>query len=136
MERALINRVEDILEVQEIKNIEISKKKQTVTKYNVKELRAELERLNYSWQKGRIKGVEEYDKKYDEIVARIEEAENTVPEEPKDFSHIKEIISDGWKSVYNALDNKHKKSFWRSFVKEIKIDWSKEHKEIIDVIFF
>lgn len=136
MERKMLDRVEESLEAQEIKNIEISKKKHVVSKYNVKELQAELERLNYSWQKGRIKSVEEYDKRYDEIVAKIEEAETTKLEEPADFSHIKEILSGGWKTVYNALDNEHKKSFWRSFVKEISIDWSKEHKGISDIIFF
>ena len=136
IERKMLDRVEEILEKQEIKNIEISKKEQVVSKHNVKELRAELERLNYSWQKGRIKSVEEYDKKYDEIVARIEEAESTKLEEPMDFSHIKEILSGGWKSIYKALDNEHKKAFWRSFVKEIRIDWSKANKEIEDIIFF
>ena len=136
IERAMLDRVEEILEAQEIKNIEISQKEQVVSKYNVAELQAELERLNYSWQKGRIKSVEEYDKKYDDIVAKIEEAENTVREEPTDFSHIKEILSGGWKTIYKALDDEHKKSFWRTFVKEIKIDWSKENKEILDIIFF
>ena len=53
-----------------------------------------------------------------------------------DFSHIKEILSGGWKSIYKALDNEHKKAFWRSFVKEIRIDWSKANKEIEDIIFF
>ena len=132
----MLDRVEGFLETQEIKNIEISKKEHIVSKYNAKELRAELERLNYSWQKGRIKSVEEYDEKYDALIAKIEEAENTVPEEPTDFSHIKKILSGGWKSVYESLDNDHKKAFWRSFVKEIRVDWSTEHKEITDVIFF
>ena len=136
MEIMMLDRVEEILEAQEIKNIEISKKEQVFSKYNVKELQAELERLNYSWQKGRIKSVEEYDDKYDALVAKIEEAENTPKEEPTDFSHIKEILSGGWKSIYESLDNEHKKAFWRSLVKEIKIDWSKEHKEIMDIIFF
>lgn len=136
MEKMMLDSVEDFLEAQEIKNIEISKKENIVSKYNVKELRAELERLNYSWQKGRIKSVEEYDEKYDSLVAKIEEAENTVPEEPTDFSHIKTILSSGWKSIYESLDNDHKKSFWRSFVKEIHIDWNKERKEIKDIIFF
>ena len=136
MERKMLDRVEEILEAQEIKNVEISKKEQVVSKYNVKELQAELERLNYSWQKGRIKNVEEYDKRYDDIIAKIEEAENTKQEEPTDFSHIKEILSSGWKPIYKALDDEHKKSFWRTFVDEIKIDWSKENKEILDVIFF
>ena len=136
MERSLINRVEEILEAQEIKNIEISKKEHVVSKYNVNELRAELERLNYSWQKGRIKSVEEYDRKYDEIIAKIEEAESSIKEKPKDFSKIKDTLSAGWKSIYEALDNYHKRAFWRSFVKEIQIDWGASKKDIEDIIFF
>ena len=136
MEKMMLDSVERFLAAQDIKNIEISKKECVVSKHNVKELRAELERLNYSWQKGRIKSVEEYDEKYDSLVAKIEEAENTVPEEPTDFSHIKKILSGGWKSIYESLDNDHKKAFWRSFVKEIRIDWSTKHKEITDIIFF
>jgi hypothetical protein len=136
MEKMMLGRVEEILAAQEVKNIEISKKEHVVSKHNIKELRAELEILNYSWQKGRIKSVEEYDEKYDALIAKIEEAENTAPEEPTDFSHIKAILSGGWKAIYEALDNDHKKAFWRSFVKEIHVDWSKEHKEITDIIFF
>lgn len=136
MEKMMLDQVEGFLEEKEIKSIEISEKKQIVSKHNVKELRAELDRLNYSWQKGRIKRVEEYDEKYDALVALIEEAENEVQEVPTDYSHVREILSGGWQTIYAALDNDHKKAFWRSFVKEIHIDWSKEHKEIEDVVFF
>ena len=135
-EKLMLNRIEGIIEEQEIKNIEVSKKGSKVSKYNVKELQTELDRLNYSWQKGRIKNVEEYDKKYDEIVAKIAEAESTVKEKPKDFSHIKETLSGGWKTIYEALDNEHKRAFWRSFVKEIYIDWGASKKDIKDIIFF
>ena len=136
LEKKMIACVEDKLRDTEIKNIEISKKEKTVSKYNVKELQAELDRLNYSWQKGRIKSVEEYDKKYDALIAMIEEAENEVQETPVDYSHIRETLTDGWKTIYAALDNDHKKSFWRSFVKEVHLDWNKDKKEIADVIFF
>jgi tRNA nucleotidyltransferase/poly(A) polymerase len=136
MEKTMLDHVEEIMEKQEVKNIEISKKEHTVSKHNVKELQAELDRLNYSWQKGRIKSVEEYDRKYDALVAQIEEATREKQEEPTDLSHIKETLSKGWETVYAALDNDHKKAFWRSFVKEIHIDWRKEHKEIMDVVFF
>ena len=135
-EKLMLDRIEEIIEEKEIKNIEIAEKGAKVSKYNVKELQTELDRLNYSWQKGRIKNVEEYDKKYDEIVAKIAEAESTVKEKPKDFSHIKETLSAGWKGIYEALDNDHKRAFWRSFVKEIHIDWSTSKKDIKDIIFF
>ena len=135
-EKLMLDRIEEIVEEKEIKNIEVSEKGNKVSKHNVKELQAELDRLNYSWQKGRIKNVEEYDKKYDEIVAKIAAAESTVKEKPKDFSYIKETLSGGWKGIYEALDNDHKRAFWRSFVKEIQIDWGASKKDIDDIIFF
>ena len=135
-EKLMLDRIEEIVEAQEVKNIEVSEKGNKVSKHNVKELQAELDRLNYSWQKGRIKNVEDYDKKYDEIVAKIAAAESTVKEKPKDFGYIKETLSGGWKGIYEALDNDHKRAFWRSFVKEIQIDWGASKKDIDDIIFF
>jgi hypothetical protein len=136
IEKMMLSRVEEYIEKQEIGNIEITEKEKIVSKVDVEGLRAELDRLNYSWQKGRIKKVEEYDKKYDELVAKIEEAEKAIPEAPPDYSHIKAILSEGWEVIYKNLDNDHKKAFWRSFIKGIYLDWSKEHKEIKDIDFF
>jgi hypothetical protein len=136
LEKSMLSRVEEYIERQEIGNIEITEKEQIVNKYDVEELRAELDRLNYSWQKGRIKKVEEYDKKYEALVAKIEEAEKAIPEAPPDFSHIKAILTDGWEAIYTAMDNDHKKAFWRSFVKDIFINNNKGRKEIKDIIFF
>ena len=136
LEQLMLDRIEEIMEEQEIKSIGISEKGIKVGKYNVKELQTELDRLNYSWQKGRIKNVEEYDRKYDEIVAKIAEAESSAKEKPKDFSHIKEVLSAGWKGIYQTLDKDHKQAFWRSFVKEIQIDWDASKRDIKDIIFF
>ena len=132
----MLSRVEEHIEKQEIGDIEITDKEKIANKVDVEELRAELDRLNYSWQKGRIKKVEEYDKKYDALVAKIEEAESTVPEAPPDYSHIKAILTEGWEGIYKAMDNDHKRAFWRSFIKDIYLDWSKEHKEIKEIKFF
>lgn len=136
LEKLMLDRVEEIVKEQEIKNIEIAKKDSVSSKYDVNELKEELERLNYAWKKGRIKNVEEYDRDYEELVAKIEEAGNTVKEEPTDFSHIKKTLSGGWKTIYSALDNEHKRSFWRSFVQETYIEWNKKTKDIIDIKFF
>jgi hypothetical protein len=132
----MLSRVEEYIEKQEIGNIEISEKERVANTVDVEELKAELDRLNYSWQKGRIKSVEEYDKKYDALVAKIEEAESAVPDAPPDFSHIKAILSDGWEAIYKAMDNDHKRAFWRSFVTDIYINNNKGRKEIKDIKFF
>lgn len=136
LEKIMLARAEEILEEQEVKNIEIAQNGSVSSKYDVAELKEELERLNYSWKKGRIKNVEEYDKDYEELVAKIKEAENTEPEEAPDFSYIKETLSGGWKTIYEALDNEHKRAFWRSFVQEIHIEWNKKTKDVVDIKFF
>ena len=138
IERKLLNAIEGIVEEQKIKSIEIQANAEKVSKYDVKELQAELDRLNYSWQKGRIKNVEEYDKKYDKLIAQIEAANNEITEtaETPDYDKIKAVLQAGWKEIYAELDFDHKRAFWRSFVEEIVIDWTKETKEIIDIKFF
>ena len=136
LESIMLDRVEEILEEQEIRNIEIAQKDTFSSKYDIKELQEELDRLNYSWQKGRIKNVEEYDREYEEIVAKIEEAGKTTQAAPPDFSHIRETLTGGWKVIYESLDNDHKRAFWRSFVKEIHIEWNKSNKDVKHIEFF
>ena len=138
IEAELLERLEDIIEEKELENIEIRKNAASVSKYNVEELRSELDRLNYSWQKGRIKSVEEYDAKYDKLTAQIEAANSEVSEltDAPDYEKIKSILGSGWKEIYAELDNEHKRAFWRSFIESISVEWGKEHKRIADIKFF
>ena len=136
LEQIMLDRIEEIVKEKEVKSLKIAKKGNKVSKYDVKGLQEELERLNYSWRKGRIKNVEEYDREYEELVAKIEAAGNEVKEKPTDYSYIKETLSGGWKMIYEALDNEHKRAFWRSFVREIHIEWNKSKKDVIDIKFF
>lgn len=109
-----------------------------VSKYDIAELQQELDRLNYSWQKGRIKSVEEYDRRYDELMEQIEAAheEQAALHDEPDYERIEQMLSSDWKDIYSALDADHKRSFWRSFVDEIKIEWTKDVKRVIDIKFF
>lgn len=138
LERKLLENIADIVDDQEAKSIEIQQKAQRVSKYDMQELQAELDRLNYSWQKGRIKNVEEYDTKYDKLIAQIEEAKaeqhelSGVP----DFGKIRSVLEGGWKEIYKNLDDDHKRSFWRAFIKNIHLTWDKSTKEIDHIDFF
>lgn len=138
IEKKVLAAIEGIIEVQEIKNIEIAANTERVSKYDVNELQAELDRLNYSWQKGRIKDVKEYDEKYDKLVAQIEAANSEIVNlaGTPDYERIKTILSAGWQEIYKELDNEHKRAFWRAFVEEIIVDWTRENKEVIDIKFF
>lgn len=137
-EKMMLEKIEPEIERQKKRNFKIAAKQQRVSKYNVAELQAELDRLNYSWQKGRIKTVEEYDKRYDALQAQIEaaHAEHAAAEEAPDLERLNDVLVAGWKEIYKELDNDHKRAFWRSFVEEIEIAWTTERKEIVDIKFF
>jgi DNA invertase Pin-like site-specific DNA recombinase len=139
LETTLLNRLDEIIADKKAKSIEIAKSdSERVSKYNIDELKSELERLNYSWQKGRIKSVEEYDRQYDELMERIDSATQEAAEistEP-DYERVEALLSDGWQDIYNELDAEHKRAFWRSLVSEIHITWTNDQKTVDDVIFF
>lgn len=108
-----------------------------VSQYDIDEINDQIDRLNYSWQTGKIRKVEKYEKEFAELLEKLEAAEAERKQMPvKDFSNIEAILHDGWKIIYNELDDAHKRAFWRSFVRAIHIDWTSAKKEITRVDFF
>lgn len=138
IERELLSKIEDIVQKKKLNVIEVQNGTERVGKHDVEALHRELERLNYSWRKGRIKTVEQYDKDYDELMAKIEEAnaEHTTLHGEPDYEKIQRVLSDDWKEIYSQLDAEHKRAFWRSFIAEIQLEWNKDVKRIKDIIFF
>ena len=108
-----------------------------IPKYNIEEIHDQIDRLNYSWQTGKIRKVEQYEKDYAELMEKLEAAEAERGEVTvKDFSKIEETLQLGWRSIYKNLDDAHKRAFWRSFIQSIEIEWTAEKKEIVRVNFF
>lgn len=139
LEDLLLDKLELIIAGKKATVKEMRSTNERVSKYNVSELQAELDRLNYSFQKGRVK-VEEYDKRYDEIMEQIEAAneEHAEMDKEPDYEKIEAVLTSDWKIIYMELDDDHRRAFWRSFIDEIQIvdNWSKYNKEIKDIIFF
>lgn len=107
-------------------------------KIDPKPIEEELNRLNYSWQKGRL-SVEEYDRKYDEITKRLNNACLTQHQRTQDeLNRIDQTLKSGWRNVYAALDAEHKQAFWRSFIKEIHLVWkdTRPHTAVSNVLFY
>ena len=106
--------------------------------YNVDEINAELDRLNYSWRKGMIRTVEQYEKEHEELMdqLRLAEAERKTVA-PRDFSKADEILQGNWKEIYAKLDDAGKRQFWRSFVASMEPDWDgpARHKKLTNIIF-
>ena len=138
IEKELLTAIEEIVQRKKINVISMRDAADKVSKYNLPALQDELDRLNYSWQKGRIKTVEEYDKRYDALMEQIEAAQNEQASlnDAPDYEKIQQILCSGWKETYAALDAEHKRAFWRSFVEEIELAWNKDEKRVIDIKFF
>ena len=138
MERKMLAEIENLLEEAKIRSTEITDANAVkIPQHNIEEIHDRIDRLNYSWQTGKIRKVEQYEKDFAELMELLEEAEaerSTVV--VKDFSKIDLILQDGWKAIYEHLDDEHKRAFWRSFIQSIEINWTTETKEITKVKFF
>ena len=110
---------------------------ETIHKYDIDEIYERIDRLNYSWNTGKIRTVEKYEADYEELMHLLEEAQNERNNMPvKDFSRIEAILHDGWKAIYENLDDAYKRAFWRSFIQSIELEWTTAKKEIKNVNFF
>lgn len=138
LERMMLANIEQYLEDAKIRSSEIADDCTVkMPKYNIDEIHAQIDRLNYSWRTGKIRTAEQYEKDYAELLEKLETAEaeqGTVI--VKDFSKIDAILQDGWKAIYNNLDEAYRRAFWRSFVQSIEINWTTKTKEIARVNFF
>lgn len=138
IEKMMLANMEKYLNDAKIRATEITESNNPqIHKYDIDDINDQIDRLNYSWQTGKIRKVEQYEKDFAELVEKLEAAEAERKQETvKDFSKIEAILHDGWKVIYNELDDAHKRSFWRSFVRAIHIEWTDAKKEITRVEFF
>lgn len=138
LEKMLLANMEKYLMEAKIRAAEVTESgRPKVFQYNIDEINEQIDRLNYSWQTGKIRKVEKYEKEFAELIEKLEAAEAEQRQVPiKDFSKVEAILHDGWKTIYNELDDAHKRAFWRSFIRAIHIDWTSAKKEITRVDFF
>lgn len=138
LERILLTELGTFLANAKERKFQLEAENSKVSKYNLEDLQAELDRLNYSWQKGRIKDAEEYDRKFDALMEQINEATEEIThltDEP-DYDRIEQVLVSGWQEIYKELDDENKRAFWRTYLEEIHIDWDGKEKKITDVKFF
>lgn len=124
IEQMLLDKMESFLMDAEMTAI----KNQTTD--NSARFKAELNRLNTMYQKGRIDD-DYYDTEYLRLTNLIAVNEaNTKPQGNMDNAH--KVISGDWKNVYQELDRLHRKLFWRELIQEIKVNTD---MEVVGVIF-
>jgi DNA invertase Pin-like site-specific DNA recombinase len=138
LEKLMLENIEHLLEGVKIGAVEVTDSGSVIApEISVEDIYVEIDRLNYSWKTGKIRTVEKYEEDYAELMEMLEKAQAEQGQVVvKDFSKIEAILHEGWKAVYENLDDAYKRAFWRSFVQAIEISWDTNHKEINNVIFF
>ena len=137
-EKMMLADIEQYMEEAKLRSAQV-KGRDTVNvpQYDIEEIYERIDRLNYSWNTGKIRTVEKYEADYAELMELLEKAQAEQKEETvKDFGKIEAILHSGWEAIYNELDDAYKRAFWRSFVQSIEIDWTTDKKEITRVNFF
>lgn len=137
-EKLLLKNISQYLEDAKISAIAVNDSGEAkIPKYDIDEINAEIDRLNYSWRKGRIKSIEQYDEEYDELMEQLELAKSERTEvDVRDFDKIEEVLQSGLETIYKALDEEHKRAFWRNIISSIEVNWTTNVKEITKVKFF
>ena len=129
IEEMLLNLVDTFLEEREAAMSDQKSEKKHSTN-NVSKYRAELDRLNTMFLKGRI-SEEYYDTEYlrlNDLIAQYEASSQS----HDSVKHLQEVFVSDWKEMYKDLDKLHRKFFWRDVIRQIIVD---DNMNVIDVIF-
>ena len=129
IEEMLLNRVDTFLAEREAAMSDQKSEKKHSTN-NVSKYRAELDRLNTMFLKGRI-SEEYYDAEYLRINDLIVQYEAS-SQSHDSVKHLQEVFVSDWKEMYKDLDKLHRKFFWRDVIRQIIVD---DNMNVIDVIF-
>lgn len=132
IEKYLLRNLYKLLE-DEISRVEFERAKpKAKPKVSVPALKERLRRLNVTYMAGN-KSDEDYLREDAEIKALIKKAEEEIPPEVnRDLTPLKEVLETDFKTLYKNFDREEKRRFWRSIIKEIKLDGNSP----CDVIFF
>ena len=93
-----------------------SETKNTAEK-ELKELRKELDNLNYIFIKKRMP-VSTYERLYAETEDKIKRLESF---KPKSTDHLKQFLNSGWRSIYENLTRENKRTFWRNVLDSVHV---------------
>lgn len=135
IEKQLLDNLEQYItnEVVRIETIEDAQPINSNAK-KAEQLKAEMERLNMMFRKGRIEE-EEYDTEYFKLENKLNSLDTTEPPPKRDIDALKGLLETDYRGLYARLTKENKKAFWRNTIKEFSID---EDKKIVpeSIIFF
>jgi len=99
-----------------------------------RKIKAEMDRLNMMFRKGRIDEAE-YDDEYYALDKKLQAIDIYEKPPERDLDALKGLLETDYRGLYSQLSKENKKAFWRNIIREFAID---ENKQIIpdSIIFF
>lgn len=130
VEKTLLAQLEDFIEIEPSPKFRLADEKK---RHDPNKIKAELERLNYMFQKNRI-SVEDYDKEYSALHAKLQEKYDDSADQAK-LEELQTLLDKGFYTAYQALDDKHRQIFWHSVLRGIEIEKDGRHYTITGLDF-
>ena len=115
VEKYLVENIEKKLE-KYIRKIEVEAVEPKKPKYNKNKIKAEIDRLNKMYQKGRIED-DDYDREYDVLNYKLSQCEEK--QEERDLKYLKSFLESDFKIIYKSLTKEEQRSMWRSIIKKM-----------------
>ena len=112
------------IELEEMKN------NQKNTKTEIAKIRAEMDRLNFMFQKNRITSAV-YNAEYEELESILSDLQTVKTSKKRDLEPVKKLLESDFASIYNTLSQQNKQAFWRGIIKEIRQLGEPDHYAII-----
>lgn len=98
------------------------KSPQSAKQDNTSSIRAELERLNLLFQKGRI-SESYYEKEYEFLDKKLSACIQTpAPALPAEGTSQTDTFTGNWQELYLGLNKSYRQTFWKSIIKDIQIN--------------
>ncbi len=123
IETYLIEHIDSIIESASVELHMESARVSSTPKRSTQSIQDELNRLNIMYQKGRLTE-DYYNQEYDRLssMLSITGDDRANEEKKKRLKYVSEQFSGDWKTLYNRLDNAHKRAFWKQTIEEIQVD--------------
>lgn len=116
-EKYLLSNLDNLLKDHIATISSITSEAKDTTEKELKELRKELDNLNYIFIKKRMP-VSTYERLYAETEDKIKRLESF---KPKSTDHLQQFLNSGWRSIYDNLTRENKRTLWRNILDSVHV---------------
>lgn len=134
IESWLFDHLSDEIEKYEVSwDVQAAERKKTAASVDRSTLRRKLTKLKELYLNDLI-DIEEYKKDYETYTAALEKLQAPAADEKRiDLSGVRQVVSKGFREIYDTLSREEKRTLWKSVIKEIRID---NDQNITGISFF